>query len=155
MTVILQPGEGSRTSAMGNEITSKAISSDTGGALWVAEYTIAAGFGGPPPHLHDRMLEIFYVLDGTLRCQIGERVAELAPGGFVLVSPRTLHSFSNPTDRAGKFLLPCSPGGLEGYFDELPRLIAQHGYPPPPEVLRNLGERYDVRLPAPAGAPGG
>lgn len=147
MTVILQPGEGQYMSLLGNEITSKVVSGDTGGALWVAEYVVGPKFAGPPAHIHNQMLEIFYVLDGTITCRVGDQVVEFPPGGFGLVSPGTLHTFSNPGDHLGKFLVICSPGGLEGYFNELPDLIAKHGYPPPPEVMQSLLGRYDMVFP--------
>jgi glyoxylate utilization-related uncharacterized protein len=93
------------------------------------------------------MQEIFYVLDGGLVLRLDERTFELGPGGFALVSPGTLHAFSNPAAERGEFLLICSPGGLEGYFEELPGIVARHGYPPPPEVMRGLGEKYDTFIP--------
>ncbi|SRR5579885_1195000 len=149
MSVVLQPGEGLSISVMGNEIRSKATSHDTGGSLWVAEFDLAPSFPGPPPHMHSRTVEFFYVLQGRLRCHLVDNSTELDPGGFFLISPGTLHTFSNPREQSVKFLLVCTPGGLEDYFAGIPALIERYGAPPPQELMKELGERYDNIVPPP------
>ena len=70
-SIILQPGEGKALSAMGVQMTFKAVSEDTGGSFAFFEYTAPPGFGGPPPHIHRRMIEVFYILEGELTLQLG------------------------------------------------------------------------------------
>lgn len=146
---ILQPGEGKTFAALGNTITSKADSRDTDGALWIMEYTLAPGFGGPPPHRHRQMRELFYVLEGVVTFRLDDRILEATPGTFVLVAPGTVHTFSNSTTQPAKYLGIVFPGGFEKYFDELPALMAQHGWPLPPEVMRELSQRYDMEMAGP------
>lgn len=97
---MLLPGEGKAVSAAGNDYISKAVGEDTGGALWVAECSIAPGFGGPPPHVHRSMQEMFYVLEGELVLRLDERTFELGPGGFGLVSPGDAAYVFEPGSRA-------------------------------------------------------
>ena len=149
-SIVLQPGEGEMMSVVGNELTLKAVSEDTGDAFSIMEYTAGPGFGGPPLHVHRKMIETFYVLEGELTLRVGERTVVLAPGGFVLVSTGTAHTFSNPGTVPTKFLLVISPAGFEKYFEELHEAVAERGYPPPAAVMMALGQKYDFE---PAGPP--
>ena len=149
--IFLGPGEGEQVSVLGNELIFKAVSKDTGGALVFMEYTAAPGFGGPPPHVHRKTIEAFYVLEGDLTVRVGDRTSVAGPGAFVLVPPGSVHTFSNAGSGPARFLAVISPGGIEGYFRELSRIMARHGYPPPGPIMRSLGEQYDFELAAPTG----
>ena len=151
-SIILQPGEGKALSAMGVQMTFKAVSEDTGGSFAFFEYTAPPGFGGPPPHIHRRMIEVFYILEGELTLHLGERTVKATPGTFGLVSPGTTHTFSNAGSTPARFLILVSPGGFEEYFEELPEIIARHGYPPPPEIIASLGQKYDFEPAEPPGS---
>jgi glyoxylate utilization-related uncharacterized protein len=90
------------------------------------------------------MLEVFFGLEGTVSCRVGDDTHSLEPGGCVLVSSGTLHTYSNPQDQPGKFLVMRSPGGLEKYFSELPGLVATYGAPLPADIDSALRARYDM-----------
>src|SRR6478609_9166130 len=92
-SVILGPGEGSVVSVMGNDIMTRVSTHDTGGALWVMEYAVEAGFGGPPAHVHAQTHEVFYVLEGNLGLRLDGQEVMLAAGGIALVAPGTAHTF--------------------------------------------------------------
>ncbi len=63
--VVHDPGDGERHSAgVGSTIVTKAAAADTGESFFLSETTIAPGFAGPPPHYHDRLHDLFYVLEG-------------------------------------------------------------------------------------------
>lgn len=144
--IILGPGEGEHVSVMGNDLTLKAASTDTGGALGLMEYTASPGFAGPPPHIHRKTIEAFYILEGSLTLQIGDQTTTGGPSTFVLVPPGSVHTFSNAGEGPAKFLLIVSPGGFEKYFRELARIMARHGYPAPGGVMKSLGEQYDFEI---------
>src|SRR4051812_44525360 len=59
---IVPPGQGDSYWVVGDLITFKIGADRTGGGDAFAETTVAPG--GPPPHLHHREDELFYVLDG-------------------------------------------------------------------------------------------
>ena len=151
MSLAFQPREGKRISLLGNDLIHKVVSEDSAGAIWVAEYFMGPGFTGPPPHNHNKMIEIYYVLEGEMTVQLDEQMVNAPSGSCIYVSPETVHTFSNPGTQPAKYLLITCPGGFEKYFEELPDVVAKHGYSPPPEVMAQLGQKYDFQ-PPPAAA---
>jgi mannose-6-phosphate isomerase-like protein (cupin superfamily) len=77
---------------------------------------------GPTPHVHTRMEESFYVLEGEYTFFLGDDTVQGGPGRFVFVRPGTLHSFRNVGDTTGRLLCICTPPGFEKYFQELEAL---------------------------------
>jgi mannose-6-phosphate isomerase-like protein (cupin superfamily) len=142
--VVLAPGEGKTIEAQGARLTVKASSADTGGAYALVDYVAPPHYAGPPPHVHRATDEAFFVLEGQLTVRLGERTVEAGPGAFVQVARSTVHTFANHGDVPARFVGVLVPGGFEGYYEELPGLIARHGYPPPPAVMAELARRYDV-----------
>ena len=101
------------------------------GAVALVENTVPAGWPGPPLHHHD-FDEAFYVLDGELRFQLGERQRVAGPGEVVFAPRGSHHTLANHASSGARYLLVCTPGGFERYFD---RLAAEHaGVEPPPEA---------------------
>lgn len=60
------------------------------------------------PHVHS-FEESFYVLEGTVRAQIGERIHELGPGHFGLISTGVPHAFSNTSEQTVRWLEMQAP----------------------------------------------
>lgn len=94
------------------------------------------------------MEEIFYVLEGSLTFTLDGQTYVCGAGDFVSIPPTHIHTFSNPNDAPARFLLLFSPGGFEGYFEEMGELIRTEGFPPkdPTKIVR-LMEKYDTFLP--------
>ena len=82
----LRAGEGERLWIVGDTMTFKAIGDSTAGGLVLLENLTAPG-GGPPPHVHTREDEFFYVLDGELELLEGERWLRAGAGSFVFLLP--------------------------------------------------------------------
>ena len=63
-----------------------------------------------PPHVHHADDEAWYVLEGTLRFLIGDRLFEAGPGGAVLAPKGTPHAYGNAraSERA-RYLLVMTP----------------------------------------------
>jgi quercetin dioxygenase-like cupin family protein len=119
-------------------------SEESGDALALVENTVPAGWEGTPLH-HHAFDEAFYVLDGELTFQVGdERVVRRA--GELAFAPRDVHhAIANPSDGPARYLLVCTPGGFERYFDELGAKIA--GVAPPPQVAKGYPETIVVGPP--------
>jgi mannose-6-phosphate isomerase-like protein (cupin superfamily) len=123
-------GEGERLWIVGDTMTLKATGHSTGGSLMLLENLTAPG-GGPPPHVHRREDEFFYVLDGTFEIRIGDEVHELGPGGFAYVPRGTVHNFRNTAAVPSRILVGFTPGGIEGFFRESGRPAVDDGPAPP------------------------
>ncbi len=132
-----------------NEIAIKATSDDTGGGFFLSESTIAPGFPGPPPHVHDRLHDMFYVLEGTLTLLLGDEEVAAEAGTFVCVPPGVVHTFSNRSEADARFLNFNTPSGWENYMRDLSEASAQ-GRKLLPEEIGRIASRYDFH-PAPPG----
>lgn len=141
-------GDGERLWIVGDTMTLKATGDRTGGQLLMLENLTAPG-GGPPPHIHTREDEFFYVLEGTFEIRIGEGVYPVGPGGFAYVPRGTLHNFRNTADTPGRILIGFTPSGMEGFFREAGR-PAIDDVPAPPvdddEIARSIAaaQRYGL-----------
>ncbi len=51
--------------------------------------------GGPPPHVHTREDETFYVVSGNLEILLGDTTHRAKAGDFVYIPRGTLHRFKN------------------------------------------------------------
>lgn len=102
-----------------SEVLIKATGEQTDGSLFLSETTLAPGFPGPPPHRHERLHDMFYVIEGRLTMQLAGRTREVEPGTFVCVPPGVVHTFTNASDRPVRFLNFNTPAGWEVYMREL------------------------------------
>jgi quercetin dioxygenase-like cupin family protein len=142
--VIHRRGEGERHAAGGSSaIVIKASGHDTAGSLFVSESTIDPGFPGPPLHRHERLHDMFYVLDGVLTMRLGDETHELGPGTFVCVPPGVTHTFKNTSDAPVRFLNFNTPAGWENYMRELGE-AAKRG-PLTPDVIGSIASHYDFQ----------
>jgi quercetin dioxygenase-like cupin family protein len=144
----LAPGDGERIWIVGDTMTLKATGATTGGNLALLENLTAPG-GGPPPHMHTREDEFFFVLDGTFEVRIGDEIHTLGPGGYAYVPRGTVHNFRNIAETPSRILVGFTPAGMEGFFRESGRPAADDGPAPPvdeEEIARTLaaGKRYGV-----------
>jgi mannose-6-phosphate isomerase-like protein (cupin superfamily) len=117
--IVLPRGEGERHPMGTSSVAIKVGGDRTAGAFYCGEAEIAPGFPGPPPHVHERLYDMFYVLEGTLAMRVGDE--ELAPpaGTFVCVPPGVVHAFSNPGPTPVRFLNFNTPAGWETYMRDL------------------------------------
>ncbi|HEY7336521.1 MAG TPA: quercetin 2,3-dioxygenase [Bryobacteraceae bacterium] len=110
-------GTGRAYCGPGDRITYLITGEETGGAFFMAEVSVAPG-GGPPPHFHSREDESFYLQQGTLTVQVGDKALNVSPGDFVHMPRGVMHSFKNVGEETAKLLMVASPAGLENYFAE-------------------------------------
>jgi RimJ/RimL family protein N-acetyltransferase/quercetin dioxygenase-like cupin family protein len=113
-----RPTEGRTVAVVGDVYRFLATDEDTGGryALWEA---IVPPGGGPPPHVHSREEEGFYVLEGEITFVVnGERIVAAA-GTFANMRVGTPHSFKNESGQPARMLISVAPAGLEQMFVEV------------------------------------
>lgn len=109
---------------------------DTGGAFALVEEVVRAGLE-PPPHLHTREDEAFYVLEGEVDFQAGDLSHHAVPGDFVFLPRGLSHSFTLRTPTA-RLLVLLTPGGFERFFLALARPLTPEPGSPTPEDFRRL-----------------
>jgi quercetin dioxygenase-like cupin family protein len=145
------PAEGRTIAVVGDVYRFLATGEDTNGkyALW--EALVPPG-GGPPPHVHSREEEGFYILEGEITFTIsGERVVAKA-GMFANMPVGTPHSFKNESGKPAKMLISVAPAGLEKMFFEVGVPLAEGAttaLPPTKaeiEKLLAIAPRYGVEI---------
>jgi quercetin dioxygenase-like cupin family protein len=114
------PGEGRSLWVLGELVTYKTTSEQTGGAYSLFEVTTQPG-AGPPPHVQHREDESFYVLEGEYEFLDDTRGTTRAGAGSLIYVPRgNLHAHKNVGTTTGRMLLSQTPGGLhECFFEEV------------------------------------
>ena len=122
---------------------------ETGGRYAMFEAIVLPG-GGPPPHIHRREDETFYVLEGEITFRIGDEKLVAGPGTFVNMPIGNPHSFKNETDQPAKMLISYLPAGLEDYFFEVGQPF-EGELPPKPtseeiETLIEAAPRYGIEF---------
>lgn len=101
----------------GDQVTFLITGEQTGGAFFMAEVSVPPG-GGTPPHIHRREEETFYVQQGTLTIQVGDKTLHAAPGDLVYLPRGIMHCFKNAGNVDAKFLVVVTPAGLDKFFEE-------------------------------------
>jgi mannose-6-phosphate isomerase-like protein (cupin superfamily) len=141
----LASGEGERIWIVADTMTLKATGQSTNGGLVLLDNLTAPG-GGPPPHVHTREDEFWYVLDGTFEIRVGDEVHALGPGGFAYAPRGTIHNFRNTAETPSRVLVGFTPGGIEGFFRAAGRPATDDGPAPPvdeDEIARTMAAARD------------
>jgi quercetin dioxygenase-like cupin family protein len=154
--VISKPGEGRSIAVVGDVYRFLAVGEDTNGkyALW--EVLVPPG-GGPPPHVHSREEEGFYLLEGEITFTIGDKRLVASAGMFANMPVGTPHSFKNESGKPARMLISVAPAGLEKMFFEVGVPVPQGATtaaPPTKEEIERLlsvAPQYgiEIRLPGP------
>ncbi|HEV2065763.1 MAG TPA: quercetin 2,3-dioxygenase [Thermomicrobiales bacterium] len=160
--ICVPPGEGRSIWVADELMTFKASAADTGGAYALTD-SLVPPQGGPPPHIHHREDEAFWVLEGELEVVVGESTFRAGPGSFLHLPKGVLHSYRNSGDGPARFLTLIVPAGLEVFFLEVGKPGTDLSSPPPlcdEDIARLLevAPTYGVEIPPPpepqADAPG-
>jgi quercetin dioxygenase-like cupin family protein len=131
----------------GDHYTFLVTGAESGGAYFAMEALVPPG-GGPPPHIHTREDETFYVLEGEIEFLLGEETITAGPGDFVNVPRGTVHRFENTGSATAKLVLTFTPAGIERWFEEtLER--APNGVEPSdvPDNVDEVAARYAEAAP--------
>jgi len=140
---VLGPGEGTKYAVGQASSLFKATWEATAGFFSLAELTVQPGATPSPPHFHRKLLDSFYVLEGTLTVRVGDEEQEASPGTYACFPPDVVHTFANRTDEPVRALNLNVPGGWENYIRDLAAVTPAEG-PPDPEELGEVLARHDV-----------
>ena len=106
----------------------------------------------PPPHIHTKEDESFYILDGEINYTVDKEVFNGKRGDWIFLPRNIQHSFQVQSDQA-EVLIHLSPGGFEEYFKEMSEPAKALIIPPrpqgPPDVKRIIAtaSKYGVKFP--------
>ena len=106
----------------------------------------------PPPHIHTKEDESFYILDGEINYTVDKEVFNAKRGDWIFLPRNIQHSFQVQSDQA-EVLIQLSPGGFEEYFKEMSEPAKALIIPPrpqgPPDVKRIIAtaSKYGVKFP--------
>ncbi len=114
-------------------------------AFVVAEWRDTGGPPGPPrliapPHVHRSDDEAWYVLEGTLRVQVGKDEVEVSAGSGVFVPRGTAHTYWNPGPAPVRYLLIMTSNILR-LIQEIHTMQERT-----PSALAAVFEKYDSSL---------
>ena len=151
-----EPGDGETVWFLANRMTLKATAESTGGAFGLVESCIAPGFS-PPLHVHRNEDESFWVLEGEVTMQCGDRTFKATAGAFVFLPRDVPHTFRVEGHTPARMLTIMTPGGGERFFVDAGRAPEHDGLPPaaPPDIdlLRRVAARYASEIVGPPLAP--
>ena len=150
----LRSGEGARSLwVLGVLVTYKIPSQRTGGAYSLFEVATQPG-AGPPPHVHHREDESFYVLEGDYEFLIGRETLRVGAGSLLYVPKGTLHAHRGVGEGVGRMLVTQTPGGLyERFFEEVGKPVGgELGWfflEDEPEVanIAAIAAKYGIEIP--------
>lgn len=132
----------------------KATGATTGGAFDMLEELLPPGFA-PPPHIHYREEESFYVLSGRMTFTCGDETIAAGPGTLVVLPRGVLHGFRVEGTEPARALMIATPAGLLGFFRGVGEPAPARTLPPPrpPDLarLRRIAEAYGCEIPGLAG----
>lgn len=124
----------------------------TGGAYAVVETTAGPG-GGPPPHVHAREDELFYVVEGELGLVYAHRQFWAKAGDAVFLPRGMPHTFAPVGDGLAKFVVLTAPAGFERFSAEVGTETSAAGpFDPPPVTPEAIGRlvaiaaKYGIEL---------
>jgi len=138
-------------SIVGDRYVFLATGAETSGACFVFEAWVPPG-GGPPPHVHTREDELFYVVEGEFEFRAGGETVRRTAGGSVFGRRGVPHAFANVGATPGKLIIAVTPAGLEDFFREIgTRLDGPESdpLPPTPEDIARLldaAPRYGLEI---------
>jgi quercetin dioxygenase-like cupin family protein len=92
---------------------------DTGGAYAVIEMEVPPG-GGPRPHAHPEMQEMFYVVEGEIEFRMQGAKFHASKGAFINIPfGGAIHAFKNISEQPAKLVCTVIPAGQEKIFEEM------------------------------------
>jgi quercetin dioxygenase-like cupin family protein len=84
----------------------------------------------PPPHIHHKEDEIFYVLEGEIIVSVGDHTMKGTPGTMIFLPRDVRHSFTIESEQF-RMLNLVTPAGFEAWFREFGVPAPAMTLPPP------------------------
>jgi quercetin dioxygenase-like cupin family protein len=152
------PPDGGRSFWLGTDLhTFKAVGAETNGAFALEELTTHTEFA-PPPHIHRREDETYYILEGEFEFMKDDGSTVTAgQGSFVYLPKGRLHMHRNAGDAPARALVLVVPAGVDEFIEEAGQPATDpSSVPPPPEMpelqrIVETAQKYGIEVPPPPG----
>jgi quercetin dioxygenase-like cupin family protein len=123
---------------------------DSGGALAIFEFDVAAGAKVPVAHSHDAYDETIYGLAGVLTFTVDGRQSDVGPGEVLFIPRGVVHRFDNIRGVDAKMLAVVTPGLLgPDFFREMAAIVNSATAGPPNSAALAAVMRRHGLTPAP------
>ena len=136
---IILPGQGKNYDWSKDHVFVKSSFALSEGRLTLVEDHLKPGFFLARHH-HKKMIEIFYVLEGTVEFAFDDGTVVATPGTTLNVPPEVRHEVRCP--QGARLLTIFSPGGFDRYLEDLVALT--EGQYADAGFMESLAERYDI-----------
>lgn len=141
---VVQSRDGRKFKVLGNQITVKLSSAETGGDYHLFDCDVPPGVG-VPPHVHSREDEILEVMEGELEIFIGGKTFQATANAVAFFPRHVVHGFTNQAKTSARCRFLASPGAnFEKFFDELSALPDQ--LPPDMGKVAEIFARYGLPI---------
>lgn len=136
----------------GNRYNFLVTGEETNNTFFQFEAIVPTG-AGPPPHIHTREDEAFYLVSGSLEIVVGDSTFTAKAGDFVFIPRGTVHKFKNVGGTTAVQLVTVVPAGLERYFREVFPPVTDPKATPPPmtdewiQKLHEAAPKYGLEFP--------
>jgi quercetin dioxygenase-like cupin family protein len=149
----LGDGQGQSISVVGDTYRILMSGEQTNGSYAVIDMLVPPG-GGPGPHAHKDIQEMFYVVDGEILFKKEGDNYTAKKGSFVNIPlGGAVHCFKNTTDKVAHLLCTVVPAGLDSFFKEIGKTVEAGTFLAPPSLtiedldkLKSLAEKYGQQL---------
>ena len=145
--------QGQTISVVGDNYRVIVSGKETQGAYAVIDMLVPPG-GGPGPHAHADIQEMFYVVEGELefKTETGKYLAK--KGSFVNIPKGgEVHCFKNTSNAMAHILCTVIPSGLDEFFQQIGTPTTPGTFLPPPTLtpetmqkLKSLAEAHGQKL---------
>jgi mannose-6-phosphate isomerase-like protein (cupin superfamily) len=119
--ILLKKGEGRKYNLGPMTAIFKADKKETDNKYSVSEWWLEPHSEGPGAHVHEHIVQTFYVLEGPVSFFVGDKWIVVETGTFIRIPENTMHTFASRTDKKTGFLNFDIPGGFE---KDMPGMVA-------------------------------
>lgn len=119
--ILLKKGQGRKYNLGPMTAIFKADQDETDNKYSVSEWWLDPHSEGPGAHLHESIVQTFYVIEGTVSFFVGDTWIDVETGTFLRIPENTMHTFANRTDKKSGFLNFDIPGGFE---KDMPSMVS-------------------------------
>src|SRR5258708_19565312 len=122
---------------MGSLMTFLAKGSETGGRFALMEYHTKPG-NEPPPHVHEREHELYFVLEGTMRFYCEDKILDIGAREVVFLPQGKAHAFTCTSNVVRTLIFVQATAkdavALDSYFLALSQAPITMALPHPPST---------------------